>query len=185
MKILEIKPLRSFQMSEVLVLDQICLGGLWTEDGYLREIDSPKSSLLVMSLTEPSNQEQKKPIIIGVCCLWAIVNEAHITLLAIHPDHRRQGLGQLLLLTILKNAIARQLDWATLEVNVNNQGAINLYQKFGFRVAGTRKNYYQPSGDDALVLWLKGLRQSNVQANLKQWQRRLQQRLSQNYCYLK
>ncbi|EKU97346.1 (SSU ribosomal protein S18P)-alanine acetyltransferase [Leptolyngbya sp. PCC 7375] len=127
----------------VLRLDQVCLGGLWTEAGYRREIDSPNSDLLVLL----ANQDA-----IGLGCLWAILDEAHITTLAIHPDYHRQYLGQLLLIQLLQLARQRELTHATLEVRASNQKALSLYQKFGFRTAGQRKRYYQ-DGENALILW--------------------------------
>lgn len=182
MKTIEIKPLIPSQVSEMLALDQLCLGGLWTKEAYLREIDSPNSTLISLRLWE-RQLEPDQAQIIGMACLWSIVEEAHITLLGVHPEYRRQGLGKLLLLTLLEDAIARQLKWATLEVNENNVAAIGLYQKLGFQVAGKRKGYYQPAGDDALVLWLKGIEQQEFQFNLTQWQQKLGERLSKNaYC---
>jgi [ribosomal protein S18]-alanine N-acetyltransferase len=175
------------QVPEIVALDRICLGGLWTEEGYLREIASSKSTLITLNLTLNLSDRggNKSSQMIGMACLWSIVDEAHITLLGIHPEYRQQGLGQLLLIILLKDAIARQLERATLEVNEHNLRAINLYQKYGFQVAGTRKNYYQPAGDDALVLWLKGLQQDTFKTNLRQWQVQLGDRLSRNSYYLK
>ena len=185
MKILEIKSLTPSQVPEMLALDKICLGGFWTEEGYLREVNSPKSSLLALYLLDSGLRErERKYRMTGMACLWSIVDEAHITLLGIHPDYRRQGLGQLLLFTLLEDAIARKLEWATLEVNVNNTAAIELYQKFGFQVAGKRKGYYQPAGDDALVLWLKGMQQPKFKSDLAQWQQKLRDRLSRNSYHL-
>lgn len=182
MQEISIKTLSSEEVPAVVALDQVCLGGLWTAEAYLREISSDKSTLLALHLSESELSNHSH--IIGISCLWSIVEEAHITLLAIHPDYRRQGLGQLLLFSLLADAIARQLDWATLEVNVNNLAAIQLYQKFGFQVAGRRKGYYQPAGDDALVLWLKDLQQTEFQANLAHWQQQLRERLNTNFYYL-
>ncbi|MBE9045631.1 ribosomal protein S18-alanine N-acetyltransferase [Pleurocapsales cyanobacterium LEGE 10410] len=182
MKTLEIQPLTALRVPEIVALDEICIGGLWTAEAYLREIDSPRSSLLALYLDDDQSQINRK--IIGMACLWAIMEEAHITLLGVHPDYRGRGLGQLLLLTLLENAIARQLEWATLEVNVKNSRAIELYQKFGFQVVGTRKGYYQPAGDDALVLWLKGIQQPQFKLNLSQWQKNISDRLSQNHYHL-
>ena len=181
MKILEIEPLTASQVPEIVALDRICIGGLWTAEAYLREIDSPNSTLLALHLANDFDFGSKT---IGMACLWAIVEEAHITLLGIHPDYRGQGLGQLLLLTLLQDAIARKLEWATLEVNVNNSKAIELYKKFGFQVAGTRKGYYQPAGDDASILWLKGIQQPEFKLNLSQWQKNIGDRLGQNHYYL-
>ena len=182
MKEIELKPLTSNDVAEVVALDEICLGGLWKAEAYLREIDSDKSTLITLRLAEPESSNRSK--IIGMGCLWSIVDEAHITLLAIHPDYRRQGLGQLLLLELLKDAISRNLAWATLEVNENNSTAVNLYKKYGFQIAGKRKNYYQPAGDDALVLWLKNIQRDELKTKLAIWQRQLRDRLSINSYYL-
>jgi ribosomal-protein-alanine N-acetyltransferase len=143
------------QIPAAVALDQCCLGGIWTEDGYLREIESPNSDLLV--LTTPENPE-----LLGLGCLWSILDEAHITLLMVHPDYRGQGLGSQLLGALLHAARKRGLAWATLEVGVTNTAAIALYQKFGFQTIGTRKGYYQ-TGEDALILWRKGLQAEDFQ----------------------
>lgn len=209
MKILEIEPLTAARVSEIVELDRLCIGGLWTEEAYLREIESSRSSLLSLNISDrvgsPSykvsstrgtraklrcasahhNSVGASPKTIGMACLWAIVDEAHLTLLAVASEYRRQGLGELLLLTLLKDAIARKLEWATLEVNVNNFGAINLYKKYGFQVVGTRKGYYQPAGDDASILWLKGIQQSEFQSSLARWQQDNSDRLSKNGYFLK
>ena len=179
MNILEIKPLTPERVAQAVALDRICWGGLWTAEGYLREIDSPNSSLLTLNLSARQSQESNN-MTIGMGCLWSIVEEAHITLLGVHPDRRRQGLGQLLLLTLLQDAVARKLEWATLEVNVNNLAAIALYQKFGFEVAGIRKGYYQAS-EDALVLWLKGLQHPDFKLSLAKWQKNIANNLRNNH----
>ncbi|MGL4884273.1 MAG: GNAT family N-acetyltransferase, partial [Waterburya sp.] len=119
MKILAIKALTPSQVPEIVALDKLCMGGIWTAGGYLREIGSPNSNLLALYLLD-NQWEKPKNTMIGMGCLWAIAEEAHITLLAIHPNYRRQSLGQLLLLTLLQEAIARNLAWATLEVNTHN-----------------------------------------------------------------
>lgn len=144
-------------LPKVLELDRICLGGLWTEAGYRREIDSPNSDLLLL---------QAQDQIIGLGCLWAIVDEAHITTLAIHPDYQRQRLGQLLLTQLLQSARHRTLNHATLEVRESNHRALSLYEKFGFRTAGKRKGYYK-DGEDALILWRSKLQTSDYGQHLE------------------
>lgn len=140
----------------VLALDQICLGGLWTEAGYRREIESPNSDLLLLLVDQT---------VIGLGCLWAILDEAHITTLAIHPDYHRQYLGQLLLIQLLRLARQRTLTHATLEVRTSNHGALSLYQKFGFQTAGRRKRYYS-DGEDALILWRSQLQTADYEQQL-------------------
>ena len=182
MKILKIEAITASQVPKVVELEQRCLGGLWTEAGYLREIDSPNSDLIALHLQR--DRSTAPSTIVGLGCLWAIVNEAHITLLGVDSEYRRQGWGQLILLNLLESAIARQLEWATLEVNVNNFSALKLYQKFGFETVGKRKNYYQNTGEDALILWRNGIQTVEFKTALSRWQQELSDRLLENQCQL-
>ncbi|MDJ0731573.1 MAG: ribosomal protein S18-alanine N-acetyltransferase [Crocosphaera sp.] len=164
-------------LDELVALDQCCLGGLWTKDGYQRELMSPNSHFWVLS----SDSTQT---IIGCGCFWEILEEAHITLLMIAPEYQGQGLGQLLLYSLLRDALSRNLERATLEVRVSNQPALSLYQKFGFEVAGQRKGYYQQTGEDALVLWRRGLHYPQFQQELSIWQQQINDRLTANHWQL-
>ena len=156
----------------MVALDRSSLGGIWTLSGYERELNSPNSELLILSL--PSNQET----IIGLACFWAILEEAHITLLAIYPDYQRQGLGKLLLYKLLEKAVQRQLERATLEVAVSNQSAIALYEHFGFRIAGERKNYYSQTGESALIFWRNDLQTVAFREQLSKWRQEILSRLA-------
>jgi len=162
--VLRCRPLTIERLPEVLTLDKLCLGGLWTEDGYQREIESPNSDLLV--LEQSAILPSQPSAILGLGCLWAILDEAHITTLAIHPDYHRCGLGQWLLVQLLVAANRRQLTHATLEVRVTNQPALQLYQKFGFKIAGRRKRYYADD-EDALVLWRNNLQTDSFMVALQ------------------
>lgn len=185
MKLLAIKPPTPKELEEIVELDRICFGKLWTKEGYQRELASPNSLLLSLSWFEQENEPESeiaKPLesssnlqgqIIGIGCFWSIVEEAHITLLGIHPDYRGQGLGQLLLYILLERAVERKLERATLEVKASNQAALSLYQKFGFQVAGRRKGYYSLTGEDALIMWRGGLTRADFQANLASWSERI------------
>ncbi|KAM3096473.1 ribosomal protein S18-alanine N-acetyltransferase [Phormidesmis sp. 146-35] len=155
----------------VLELDQLCFSGLWTIAGYQRELDSPNSDLIALV-------SDKK--LIGYGCLWAILDEAHITIVAVHPDYRHQGLGQTLLLALLESAYQRGLERSTLEVRISNQSAIDLYQKFGFKVAGRRKGYYEDTGEDALILWRGGLQTLEFSDLLSKWATEVSDRLTRS-----
>lgn len=176
MKLLHIRSAIAEEIPEILALDQLCFNGIWSEDGYRREIDSDKSSLLILSIED--NAASK---IIGIGCSWSILEEAHITLLGIDPNYHRQSLGSLLLYTLLKDAVNRQLERATLEVVTSNQVAINLYKKFGFEVAGTRKNYYPKTGEDALILWRNGLDKPEFHQELQDRKDKIHDRISLQY----
>lgn len=123
-------------------------------------------------LTSPSTS------LLGLGCYWSILQEAHITIIAVHPDYRRQGLGQFLLHSLLKDSIKRNLEMATLEVKPSNQAAISLYQKFGFKIAGRRRHYYQDTGEDALILWRGGLQSEEFEEIIAKHHRLLLSRLS-------
>ena len=167
-----LEPLALDHLPQAVELDRLCLGGLWSLEGYEREWHSPNSDLIALigHQTDPhptSLSPEPTPAsipnsaieLVGLGCLWSILEEAHITLLFVHPDHRRRGLGSQVLRALLRSAQTRNLAWATLEVSASNQGAIALYQSFGFETVGRRKGYYQKTGEDALVLWCKRLQE--------------------------
>jgi ribosomal-protein-alanine N-acetyltransferase len=99
--------------------------------------------------------------------LMFAADEAHVTNIAIAPTVRRQGLGAHLLAELAREGARRQCTAMTLEVRMGNVAAQNLYRKFGFVVAGVRKNYYPETGEDAYIMWLHGLLSPEVQARLK------------------
>ena len=174
---LHLKHLKVNELPQVLELDRLCFGGLWSRDGYLREMESPNSTLLVVPLPYGGDR------LMGLGCLWSIVAEAHITLMAVHPEFQGQGLGQLILWGLLKDGQTRGLERATLEVRESNTAAIALYEKFGFKVAGRRKGYYQATGEDALIMWRKGLNDPSFAEELAGWENKIGDRLKHNHWH--
>jgi [ribosomal protein S18]-alanine N-acetyltransferase len=177
MKVLELKTLEADQLEAVVELDRRSLGGMWTIEGYRREMDSPNSDLFILQQISQSVIPQP---ILGVGCVWAILDEAHITTLAIDPTMQRQGWGSVMLHALLGAARRRELEWATLEVRVSNLGAIALYQRFGFEAVGERKKYYQNPEENALILWRKGLQRSEFGQRLADWEQEIGDRLQQS-----
>ena len=90
--------------------------------------------------------------VVGFAGLWLMVDEAHITTIAVHPDWRRQRIGRQLVLNLLELAYAIGAVRMTLEVRPSNEAAQALYRSFGFDVAGRRPHYYTDDGEDALVM---------------------------------
>ena len=174
-----LKPLTPDLLPAVVELDRRCFGQLWTLAGYQRELASPNSEILILSV-DPGPALSPSSTIVGLGCYWAILEEAHVTILAIDPVYHYQGLGQLLLCQLLHSAQRRGLERATLEVRASHRAAIALYTKFSFREAGLRKNYYPDNQEDALILWLGGLHHLDFPQRLADWDQQVSDRLYQN-----
>ncbi len=87
--------------------------------------------------------------------MWLILNEAHITNLAVHPEYRRKGIGKILIRGMIEYGISRKIDSFTLEVRASNHIALKLYEDLGFVKAGIRKGYYSDINEDAIIMWLE------------------------------
>ncbi len=90
--------------------------------------------------------------IVGFAGYWLLADECHISTIAAHPDWRRRGLGELLLLNMLFLANVQAAQLATLEVRESNLAAQALYQKYQFAIVGERRRYYKDTGEDALIM---------------------------------
>ncbi|MDI3534777.1 MAG: [ribosomal protein S18]-alanine N-acetyltransferase [Thermosediminibacterales bacterium] len=95
--------------------------------------------------------------VIGYGGMWIILNEAHITNIAIDPDYRGKKLGEKLMVKLMDIAKKKGADRMTLEVRRSNYIAKRLYKKLGFEVRGVRKGYYADTNEDALIMWKDSL----------------------------
>ncbi len=100
----------------------------------------------------PPTKHEGPPTIFGYAGLWLMVDEAHITTIAVRPDHRGKGLGELVLCGLVDTAIEIGARILTLEVRISNTVAQNLYLKYGFRQSGLRRRYYSDNNEDALIM---------------------------------
>jgi ribosomal-protein-alanine N-acetyltransferase len=116
----------------------------WPSQAYRSEIETNR---LAAYLVAWSGAE-----IVGYGGIWLMVDEAHVTTFAVHPDWRRQRIGERLILALLDEAIRRGAREATLEVRLSNLAARRLYEKYGFRPAGLRPRYYTDDNEDALIM---------------------------------
>lgn len=92
--------------------------------------------------------------VIGYGGMWVIIDEAHVTNIAVLPEYRGKKLGERLLRRMMAEAIAEGARKMTLEVRVTNDPAQNLYRKLGFQDGGIRRSYYTDNQEDALVMWM-------------------------------
>jgi ribosomal-protein-alanine N-acetyltransferase len=112
-------------------------------------------SLLPARPATPANAQVAS--IVGFAGLWLMVDEAHITTIATHPDYRGRGLGELLLSSLIDIAYRIGARNVTLEARVSNYVAQNLYHKYGFREAGIRRRYYSDNHEDAVIMWTEDI----------------------------
>lgn len=117
--------------------------------------------------------------IIGFAGLWLMVDEAHITTIAMHPDYQGRGLGELLLASLVDIAYDINARWVTLEVRVSNYRAQNLYRKYGFHNAGMRHRYYSDNNEDALIMWTNDIHSPAYKQSFHEMKARLLHKLEE------
>ena len=105
--------------------------------------------------------------VVGYGGLICYGDEAHVTNIAVDPLQQRNKIGTRLLHDLIVNAIDLGAEALSLEVRVSNWGAQRMYGRFGFRPVGVRKNYYQEINEDALIMWLDGIRASEYRDRLR------------------
>jgi ribosomal-protein-alanine N-acetyltransferase len=134
-------------IEDIVGIEQSSFTVPWSKEAFYREIvENQFAYYLVL-------EDHFQPI--GYCGIWIVMDEAHITNIAILPSYRGRNLGEELLkqsITLAKRYGAASM---TLEVRVSNHVAQGLYKKLGFHSGGIRKNYYSDNGEDALVMWVE------------------------------
>jgi len=118
----------------------------WTRDMYVWELQN-RSVCHIFIVRTPECR------VAGFCACWLVFYEVHINNVAIRPAYRGLGMGTALLRHVLAEGRRLGARRATLEVRESNAGARRLYERLGFYVAGTRRNYYTSPVEDALILW--------------------------------
>lgn len=115
----------------------------WSRDAFVSDMKNPVARYLV------AEQDGK---IIGYAGAWVILDESHITNIAVLKEHRGQGMGKRLTHGLLQYLSNLGATYATLEVRRSNEIAQNLYKSLGFVQLGVRKRYYADNGEDALIM---------------------------------
>ena len=95
--------------------------------------------------------------LVGYAGTWHIIDEAHITTIAVKKSHLRQHIGEAIIVKIIEDCYSVGIKYLTIVVRVSNDPAIALYTKYGFNSLGTRKGYYQDNNEDALIMWTENI----------------------------
>ena len=106
--------------------------------------------------------------IVGFTGFWIMADEAHVTNIAVRELHRRQGIGELLLISSIDLATELNARIITLEVRASNTAAQNLYHKYGFTQTGVRRGYYTDNKEDAVLMSTENITSASFQTHLRQ-----------------
>ncbi len=132
-------------LDQIMALEKVSFTAPWSRNAFTGELtDNHFARYLVMQLGDE---------IIGYGGMWIIIDEAHVTNIAVSPLYRGRRLGERLLRFMMAVASTEGARKMTLEVRVSNFSAKNLYHKLGFVEAGLRKGYYTDNREDAIIMW--------------------------------
>jgi ribosomal-protein-alanine N-acetyltransferase len=134
------------QIASVLEIETASFTSPWTREMYLAELENRNVSYCFLASFDNGPA-------IGFCSFWRVLDELHINNLAVLPDFRHRGVGAELLAFVLNEGARLGALRATLEVRRSNTPALMLYERYGFTVAGIRRDYYTNPQEDALILW--------------------------------
>ena len=116
----------------------------WSRSSIEKEL---KNNFAIYAVAIENNK------VLGYGGMWHVVNEGHITNIAVHKDYRRKGIGQAIIEKLVEIAEEKEMIGLTLEVRKSNTPALELYKKNGFKLEGIRPEYYGDNKEDAYIMW--------------------------------
>ncbi len=116
----------------------------WSRSSIEKEL---KNNFAIYAVAIENNK------VLGYGGMWHVVNEGHITNIAVHKDYRRKGIGQAIIEKLVEIAEEKEMIGLTLEVRKSNTPALELYKKNGFKLEGIRPEYYEDNKEDAYIMW--------------------------------
>jgi ribosomal-protein-alanine N-acetyltransferase len=140
-----IDDMRPEDVPEVLAVENVSFTTPWSETLFMNEIYKPGS------LPQVARHGER---VVGYICANRVLDEGHILNVTVHPDRRRQGIASLLISSMIRMLRESACKAIYLEVRTSNEAARKMYEQSGFRVIGTRKNYYTSPAEDALMMAL-------------------------------
>lgn len=138
--------MREEDIDQVLAVEHASFTVPWSREAFYNELHNNKFAVYIVL------EEDNK--IIGYSGTWVVIDEAHVTNVAILPEYRGRQLGETMMRKLMSVAREMGAKSMTLEARVTNHVAQSLYRKLGFQNGGIRKNYYSDNQEDALVMWV-------------------------------
>lgn len=183
-----VEPMALADIDRVLEIEQLSFSAPWSARAYRYEITQNEHSTMLIVRRAP--QHRFAPIdwirflspsargpVVGYAGFWLLVDDAHIATIAVHPDWRGRGLGELLLLSLLEAAAKLGAARATLEVRVSNKVAQSLYRKYGFQRMSRAKRYYADNNEDAYIMATPSFETHGFRDSLRERRAKLRTRL--------
>jgi [ribosomal protein S18]-alanine N-acetyltransferase len=158
-----LEPMRLDHVPTISSIERSVFTTPWSEEAFRQEVTFHEAATyLVLCYTDRKVLETRFPrrpwsgredkSIIGYGGVWLILEQAHVSTLAIRPRWRGKSLGELLFAALIEKAMEAQASTVTLEVRVSNLIAQNLYAKYGLEVVGRRPRYYPDNQEDAWIM---------------------------------
>ncbi|GAB6158456.1 ribosomal protein S18-alanine N-acetyltransferase [Desulfotomaculum varum] len=139
-------PMQVEHLPGVLEIERVSFPTPWSSQAFTYELTQNNFARYLVAL----HQDR----VVGYGGMWLVLDEAHITNIAVHPQHRGHRVGEGLLLELMRQAVLQGAARMTLEVRPSNHAARQLYKKLGFQEKGRRKKYYSDTNEDAIIMWL-------------------------------
>lgn len=139
-----IRPMTIDDVDEVYTVEEDCFVDPWSKDSIRKELKNDLARYLVAEIDDK---------IVGYVGVWFVVDEGHITNVAVHSDYRGKKVGDKLVKQMVELCKENNIVAMTLEVRASNTVAQNLYRKYGFKMGGIRKEYYSDNKEDAIIMW--------------------------------
>lgn len=144
---LQFRSLKVEDIPALVEIERLSFKTPWSDEAFYHELKHNAFAHYIVAV--------QRERVIAYCGMWLIVDEAHITNIAVHPQFRGAKVGEQLLASVMAYAQLNGADKMTLEVRPSNEAALNLYKKFGFVHTGTRPEYYPDNLEDAWIMWVK------------------------------
>ncbi len=173
------RPMRPGDIPQVMDIERVSFPMMWPQTVYQRELKN-KLARYVVAYEPPEGEElaqepdpgpsqrglgglvrrifggapepESRDKILGLVGMWCMLGDAHIVTIAVRPELRRNGIGELLLVAALQEAQEARQENVTLEYRMSNVAARNMYDKYGFAQIGVRARYYSDNHEDAVLM---------------------------------
>ncbi len=162
-------------IAQVTEIDREAFLTMMPATNFQRELRSPLSHYIVACHEERTVDQSGikeaapgRPYIVGFAGFWIMAGEAHIVNIAVRQPYRRQGIGELLLISLIELAIEMNAHLITLEVRASNTAAQGLYGKYSFTAKGLRRGYYSDNREDAVIMTVEDIDSASFQEKLKE-----------------